>query len=431
MRGRNLRRTLVAASAVLVLVLAVAGLLAFIVTSAGAGSSWNASMDELSAALVRTEGGYAFTGGEYLAEKELWAMLVDEGGAVVWQQGKPADVPDRYSLTDVAAFTRWYLSDYPVQVRVREDGLLVAGGPKGSTWKHPFVLDMDVLKTIPFWFAGLFLLALLGVLGLTALVLGRQFRREQQERDFARSDWINGISHDIRTPLSMVMGYAGQLEADPVLPPRRRAQAAIIRRQSQTIRDLINDLNLTMRLDYAMQPLRWGSLHPAALVRQVAADVLNGGLEERYALAVEVPPEAEALTLEGDASLLRRALLNLVNNCVRHNPEGCAITLTAAAEGEVCTLRVEDDGGGGLPVGLAEVGLAPDGGAAHGTGLRLVEQIARAHGGALELHRRRGASWPSSACPCERAEPPGRQWHPGALHEKGEVWEENATVGAA
>ena len=189
-------------------------------------------------------------------------MLVDEGGAVVWQQGKPADVPDRYSLTDVAAFTRWYLSDYPVQVRVREDGLLVAGGPKGSTWKHPFVLDMDVLKTIPFWFAGLFLLALLGVLGLTALVLGRQFRREQQERDFARSDWINGISHDIRTPLSMVMGYAGQLEADPVLPPRRRAQAAIIRRQSQTIRDPINDLNLTMRLDYAMQPLRWGASTP-------------------------------------------------------------------------------------------------------------------------------------------------------------------------
>ena len=86
--------------------------------------------------------------------------------------------------------------------------------------------------------------------------------------------------------------------------------------------------------------------------------------------------------MEGDASLLRRALLNLVNNCVRHNPEGCSITLTAAAEGEVCTLRVEDDGGGGLPVGLA-----PDGGAAHGTGLRLVEQIARAHGGALELHR--------------------------------------------
>ena len=382
MRGRNLRRTLVAAglvaaSAVLVLVLAVAGLLAFIVTSAGAGSSWNASMDELSAALVRTEGGYAFTGGEDLAEKELWAMLVDEGGAVVWQQGKPADVPDRYSLTDVAAFTRWYLSDYPVQVRVREDGLLVAGGPKGSTWKHPFVLDMDVLKTIPFWFAGLFLLALLGVLGLTALVLGRQFRREQQERDFARSDWINGISHDIRTPLSMVMGYAGQLEADPVLPPRRRAQAAIIRRQSQTIRDLVNDLNLTMRLDCQMQALRKTKLDLAPFLRQTAADFLNSGLAEGFSLALDLPDQPLP-SLEADEFLLRRALNNLLINCVRHNPPGAVIRLGARQTGKACLLWVENTTPNAPAPPLYQ---EEDGGPAHGTGLKLVAQIAAAHGG--------------------------------------------------
>lgn len=157
--------------------------------------------------------------------------------------------------------------------------------------------------------------------------------------------------------------------------------------------------------------------------------MLNGGLEERYCPGGGGAAEAEALTLEGDASLLRRALLNLVNNCVRHNPEGCAITLTAAAEGEVCTLRVEDDGGGGLPVGLAEVGLAPDGGAAHGTGLRLVEQIARAHGGALELHRRRGASWPSSACPCERAEPPDANGIRGLCMRKGRYGKKTLLLG--
>ena len=118
-----------------------------------------------------------------------------------------------------------------------------------------------------------------------------------------------------------------------------------------------------------------------------------------------------------------------MNNCVRHNPEGCSITLTAAAEGEVCTLRVEDDGGGGLP-DARRGGLAPDGGAAHGTGLRLVEQIARAHGGALELHRAARGVLAVLRLPVS-AQSPGRQWHPGALHEKGEVWEENATVGAA
>lgn len=142
MRGRNLRRTLVAAglvaaSAVLVLVLAVAGLLAFIVTSAGAGSSWNASMDELSAALVRTEGGYAFTGGEYLAEKELWAHAGGRGrrrGVAAGQTRRCARPLLPYRCGRIY---RWYLSDYPVQVRVREDGLLVAGGPKGSTGSTP------------------------------------------------------------------------------------------------------------------------------------------------------------------------------------------------------------------------------------------------------------------------------------------------------
>ena len=383
MRGRNLRRTLVAAglvaaSAVLVLILALGGLLAFIVASAGVSSSWNASVADLSAALTETEDGYTFTAADYLAEKELWAMLIDENGDVVWQQGKPDDVPNHYTLTDVASFTRWYLNDYPVQVRIRPDGLLVAGSPKGSTWKHPFILDTEVLATVPLWFAGLFLLALLCVLGLTALVLSRQFRREQRERDTARSDWINGVSHDIRTPLSMIMGYD--------LPAPRREQAAVIRRQSQTLRELVNDLNLTMRLDYEMQPLRRGTLHPAALVRQVAADVLNGGLEERYALEVDLPPEAEALTLEADGPLLRRALLNLVNNCVSHNPEGCSITLGARAEEKFCALWVEDDGGGTVPApAKGGPALAADGGAAHGTGLKLVEQIAKSHGGGLEL----------------------------------------------
>ena len=377
---------LVTASAALIAVITIAGILALAFYYSDGGRSWSVSITRVSDALTYDGTEYDFSGDALLGD-DRWAILIGEDGRVIWSLRKPADVPEQYTLTDVASFTRWYLGDYPVQCRIREDGLLVVGAPKGSMWKHDISMQSRLLHDAPLWIGGIFLLALGCVLLLAYFAVRRWFRQAQQMRDAARSDWINGVSHDIRTPLSMVMGYAGQLEADPVLPPRRRAQAAIIRRQSQTIRDLINDLNLTMRLDYAMQPLRRGSLHPAALVRQVAADVLNGGLEERYALAVEVPPEAETLTLEGDASLLRRALLNLVNNCVRHNPEGCAITLTAAAEGEVCTLRVEDDGGGGLPVGLAEVGLAPDGGAAHGTGLRLVEQIARAHGGALELHR--------------------------------------------
>ena len=207
-----------------------------------------------------------------------WAMLVNEDGQVVWSIRKPADVPEQYSLTDVASFTRWYLSDYPVQSWVRDDGLLVAGAPKGSIWKHDMAMDIETLMQIPLWFGGIFLLALGCVLLLAYFVVRRWFRQAQQTRDAARSDWINGVSHDIRTPLSMVMGYAAQMEGAADLPPERRRQAGIIRAQSQAIRDLVNDLNLTMRLDCAMQALRKEPLQLEAFLRQIAADFLNGGL---------------------------------------------------------------------------------------------------------------------------------------------------------
>lgn len=51
-----------------------------------------------------------------------------------------------------------------------------------------------------------------------------------KERDEARSNWIAGISHDIRTPLSMVLGYASELEENSDIPAEQRRQASIIRR---------------------------------------------------------------------------------------------------------------------------------------------------------------------------------------------------------
>ena len=201
--------------------------------------------------------------------------------------------------------------------------------------------------------------------------------QDQQARDEARSDWINGISHDIRTPLSMVMGYAGQLEADSALPPARRDQAAIIRRQSQTIRDLVNDLNLTMRLDCQMQALRKTKLDLAPFLRQTAADFLNSGLAEGFSLALDLPDQPLP-SLEADEFLLRRALNNLLINCVRHNPPGAVIRLGARQTGKACLLWVENTTPDAPAPPLYQ---EEDGGPAHGTGLKLVAQIAAAHGG--------------------------------------------------
>ena len=373
---------LVAVSALLIVVILVGGLVAFVAYNAGQGRDWSVPTQQVSDSLTRTADGYAFTG-DALMRPENWAMLLDETGKVVWSWRKPDDVPEMYTMTEVASFTRWYLGDYPVQCRVREDGLLVVGDQKGSIWKHQIVLDMESMLQVPFWFAGLFLLALGCVLGLAYLATRRWFRQAQRVRDEARAGWINGVSHDIRTPLTVVMGYAAQIEEDKTLPLYRQRQAGVIRAQSQVIRDLVNDLNLTMRLDCAMQALRKERVQPAAFVRRVTADFLNGGLAEGFPVQVDLP-DTPLPEIEADTFLLRRAVNNLLVNCVRHNAPGCAISIGARAENDNIAIWVEG-GQQASERAMPSPQLEQDGGAAHGTGLKLVAQIAAAHGGQVRF----------------------------------------------
>lgn len=369
---------LVAVSALLIVAILIIGLLSFVFYNAEQGRDWSVPTQQVSDSLTRTADGYVFTG-EALLRPENWAMLIDENGQMVWSWHKPDDVPEKYTLTEVAAFTRWYLGDYPVQCRVREDGLLVVGDQKGSIWKHDMAMRTESLLQLPVWAAGWFLMALGCVLALAYRVTRGWFRQAQQVRDEARTGWINGVSHDIRTPLSVVMGYAAQIEEDKALPPDRRRQAGAIRVQSQVIRDLVNDLNLTMRLDCEMQALRKERIQPAELLRRTVADFLNGGLAEGFPVEVVLPPEPLP-EIAADGFLLRRAVNNLLTNCVRHNAPGCAIRIGGRKEGDQVVLWVEG-GQGSLGQTVPVRQLEEDGGAAHGTGLKLVAQIAAAHGG--------------------------------------------------
>ena len=345
------------------------------------------SVEELANELTQDAfGRYALSaeGESQLQEFRLWAMLLDASGRVVWAENKPNDVPEQYSLADVASFSRWYLRDYPVSVWHYGDGLLVAGGAKDSVWKYNIIFARVELDRL------LFLLPL-GFLATLALILilgRRSMKKEQSYRDTARSRWIDGISHDIRTPLSIIMGYAGDWQEDASLPAERRTQAESMVGACTNVQKLGADLNLTMRLDYEMQPLRKAACAPAALMRAVAADALNSGLAAE--LEMNMDAAAKNLQIRADAALLRRALTNLLQNAVRYG-DGTAV-LRVQAERHKCLFVVENPCPGGVDSLLTELNqkraqpqIACDGAAAHGTGLRLVQQIARTHGGSLRF----------------------------------------------
>ena len=201
-------------------------------------------------------------------------------------------------------------------------------------------------------------------------------------RDNARTQWIAGVSHDVRTPLALILGWAEQLERDALLPDGSRQKATGIRTQCEKLRTLIDDLNLTSKLEYGAQPLRRKDLRAGPLLRQLVAQFCESPLAERCEITLEQEEPAEQTVLSVDEALLARLLENLLNNSVRHNPKPVNITVHTRQVGERFCLTVADDGIGYPPAVLVALNTAePAENAPHILGLYVVQQIATAHGG--------------------------------------------------
>ena len=367
---------------------------------------------------------------EMLEENHAWAMVLDDTGTVIFQSRLPEELPRRYTTADVAKFSRWYLGDYPVYVQEHPQGLLVVGGEKGSQAKYYFSVNESYVRKLLVGLAAVFLTNIIVVVlliwkntrhiekAVTPILRGietvssgqpinlpekgelaeinRQLNRAGAfiaKKDSARDDWISGVSHDVRTPLSVILGFAGQLEDNQTLPASAREQASYIRKQGERLRSLISDLNLTSKLEYSMQPLRMEKVYLVELARQVVCEFLDGGLEARYQIVFDSSQESETASVMGDEALLKRALYNLIQNSVIHNPKGCVISVSVARNETGITVMVSDDGIGVSTEKLEKLRATTNHlentderlNLRHGLGVLLVRQIVEAHHGTVEI----------------------------------------------
>lgn len=446
----------------LILLVLNLGLLIYLTYGSVSNAGGWASTSELTGELQETEsGGYILTekGQGVLEQYQAWGLLIQDGtGEVLWHsENLPKEIPLHYTISEISALTLGYIADYPTTTASKGADLLVLGHPKKAYWKMMHnTYDYSLIEGFPKMLA-VFFLANLGVILLIYMVTTsgilksvrpivkgieelpnkevyvkekglfsqlaeamnqvseklRMQERELKRRESARANWISGVSHDIRTPLSMVMGYAAQLEENQKIPLEERKKAGIIRQQSIRMKNLINDLNLSSKLEYHMQPLRMETLNLVAVVRQVVVDFLNLDLEGKYPIEWEIQEKLQGCLMQGDKELLKRAFGNLITNAQVHNPKGCEIIVQIRTEGKKCKVMLEDTGMGITEEMMQKLQNTPhymlsDSGISqprHGLGLLIVRQIVEAHGGTLAFyHGEQGGFGVEMTFPVERIE---------------------------
>lgn len=400
-------------------------------------SPWDMA-DHVAAALQFTDHRYSVSEdvSARLKEEHAWAFLIsNQTRRIVWQTGQlPDNIPMQYTLSDIAELTRGYIDGFPTFTGEAQDGLLVLGYPKDRFWKHTkasweydFIADLpknaSILLAVNI--VSIFLiyaaanakllrsirpvtngiqnlsdgapvcLSEKGVLSELAEKINKTSEilqmqaRQLRKKETARANWIAGVSHDVRTPLSMIMGYAGQLEHSENLSEAERKKASVIVKQSQRIKELINDLNLASRLEYHMQPLAMKQENAVSVMRQVLVDFMNMDIDDKFPMEWKTADSLSACYINADKDLLKRAIANLIQNSINHNENGCVIYASVDADDNTCTICIEDNGIGASDEQIDRLNhtshyMVCDTNITeqrHGLGLLLVKQILKVHNG--------------------------------------------------
>jgi two-component system OmpR family sensor kinase len=242
-------------------------------------------------------------------------------------------------------------------------------------------------------------------------LLARLSSAFEQQRQF-----MADASHELRTPLTVMHAAAGVTLKQPHREEGEYREAVeMLDEQARRLSRIVDDMFVLARADTGRYPLRKAALYLNDLVEEVAR--AGGVLAAGKGVRVEVADAPES-PFHGDEDLLRRMLLNLVDNAVRHTPPGGLVRLSLTKGREHYLLAVSDTGPGVPAEARPHVferfyradkarSRSEDGGA--GLGLAIASWIARAHDGGLELADAGGAGATFAArLPLTRAQKPAR-----------------------
>ena len=215
---------------------------------------------------------------------------------------------------------------------------------------------------------------------------------ERKEADKAKEEWIANISHDLKTPLSSIKGYAQLLNGDQYeinIDEAKRYGNAILD-NSNYIQDLVNDLSLVYKLKNKVLPINFKEENLINLVQESIIDLLNN---IKYSdREINFNYHDENIRLNCDKKYLKRAINNLIINSLEHNSKDTIVDVFVLKKENNINIIVEDNGQGIRKEDLKNIfnryykgvntSSASNG---SGLGMAIAKEVIESHNGSINI----------------------------------------------
>ncbi len=217
-----------------------------------------------------------------------------------------------------------------------------------------------------------------------------------REAEQLKSTFISIISHELKTPVSLIKGYAGTLRRDDAKWDAATIQEslAVIEEEADRLTHLIENLLDASRLQAGALKISMSDVALDEMAAQLAKEYRTQS--DKHTFEVDFPGEFPLV--HGDDERLRQVLTNLLSNAIKYSPEGGVIRISGRAEPERVVISVSDAGKGLPPEELTKVfdrfyradTMATRKAKGAGLGLYLAKAVVEAHGGEIWAHSKPG-----------------------------------------
>lgn len=345
---------------------------------------------------------------EFLKENDIWALRLDKNGSVIESFNKPREVNDKFDLTDVASFTRYYLADYPVFTYIIGDGLILFAYPKNSLDKLPFNYYNYQNLIFNLWLVAIFIILFLlfvyvfyrvdirdifknlsplqkaidklfeddyekldeyGELKDLALAINRANEKYNNLKT-SQEKWIRGLSHDVRTPLAKISWELNKENKNDL-------DTKNIQDQVLKISNILEGLNLTLSLAN-IDKESFKADNPLKIIRKLIVDKLNENPGRE--IIFENKLENQDLRIKMDPTLFYRMNENILKNSLIYTDGKIKLTLSDYEDKIIITIL---DQGPGISEDVIKKISKEDltNVTRHGLGIFIAKQIAKLHNG--------------------------------------------------